>query len=179
MTKKGEDQQPLHFVYTGEEGKTEGTYRVAAKSEITNTSDNIETTTILTVGDEDSGNKGKLSIYGLDVGDYILKETKAPAGYNLLSQPKKFTITDDENNIAGEDALNKNTPDGIIDDEDGVEDDKKNSTGYISFDVINTQGFTLPTTGGMGTVLFTAGGVVLMGAGLVLLVVFLRRRRAK
>ena len=31
----------------------------------------------------------------------------------------------------------------------------------------------------MGTVLFTAGGVVLMGAGLVLLVVFLRRRRAK
>ena len=173
LTKK-DGTTPINFVYTGDAGTTKGTYRVATQAEITNASDNIETTTTLIVGDEDSGNEGKLSISGLDVGTYILKETKAPAGYNLLSQPKKFTITDDENNIAGEDALNKNTPDGIIDDEEGVEDD-----GYISFDVINTKGFTLPTTGGMGTVLFTAGGVVLMGAGLVLLVVFLRRRRAK
>ena len=174
LTKNGVTT-PIHFVYTGAENTTQGTYRVATPAEIQQTG---ATTTTLTVG-ESGGNMGKLSISGLDVGDYILKETKAPAGYNLLSQPKKFTITDDENNIAGEDALNKNTPDGIIDDEDGVEDDKKNSTGYISFDVINTKGFTLPTTGGMGTVLFTAGGVVLMGAGLVLLVVFLRRRRAK
>lgn len=174
LTKK-DGATPIHFVYTGGTGTTEGTYRVATPAEIQQTG---ATTTTLTVG-ESGGNMGKLSISGLDVGDYILKETKAPAGYNLLSQPKEFTITDDENNIAGEDAPNKNTPDGIIDDEEGVADDKKNSTGYISFNVINTQGFTLPTTGGMGTVLFTAGGVVLMGAGLVLLVVFLRRRRAK
>lgn len=179
LTKKDEDD-PLHFVYTGEEGTTKGTYRVATQAEITNASDNIETTTTLTVG-ESGNNMGNLSIYGLDVGDYILKETKAPAGYNLLSQPKKFTITDAKDNDAEQTATKeeKNTPDGIIDDEEGVADGKKNTTGYISFDVINTQGFTLPTTGGMGTVLFTAGGVVLMGAGLVLLVVFLRRRRAK
>ena len=134
------------------------------------------------MGNENSvNNKGKLTLSGLDVDTYILKETKAPAGYNLLSQPKEFTITDAKDNDAEQTATEeeKNTPDGIIDDEEGVADDKKNSTGYISFDVINTQGFTLPTTGGMGTVLFTAGGVVLMGAGLVLLVVFLRRRRAK
>lgn len=169
LTKNGEND-PLHFVYTGGEG-TKGTYRVATQAEI----DGKIATTTLTVG-ESGDNKGKLSISGLDVDAYILTETKAPAGYNLLSQPKEFTITDDENNTAEQDALNKNTPDGIIDNE---KDGDNNSTGYISFNVINTQGFTLPTTGGMGTVLFTAGGVVLMGAGLVLLVVFLRRRRAK
>lgn len=179
LTKAGENQQPIPFVYTGGLGTTEGTYRVATQAEINEPG---KTTTTLTVGDENSGdNKGKLSLSGLDVGDYILKETKAPAGYNLLSQPKKFTITDAKDNDAEQTATQeeKNTPDGIIDDEEGVADDKKNSTGYISFNVINTKGFTLPTTGGMGTVLFTAGGVVLMGAGLVLLVVFLRRRRAK
>lgn len=176
LTKK-DGATPIHFVYTGGTGTTEGTYRVATQAEIDEPG---KTTTTLTVGNENSvNNKGKLTLSGLDVDAYILTETKAPAGYNLLSQPKEFTITDDENNIAGEDAPNKNTPDGIIDDEEDVANDKKNSTGYISFDVINTQGFTLPTTGGMGTVLFTAGGVVLMGAGLVLLVVFLRRRRAK
>lgn len=177
LTKNG-GTTPIHFVYTGAENTTQGTYRVATPTEITD--ENIETTTTLTVG-ESGNNMGKLSIYGLDVDTYILKETKAPAGYNLLSQPKEFTITDAKDNDAEQTATEeeKNTPDGIIDDEEGVADDKKNSTGYISFDVINTQGFTLPTTGGMGTVLFTAGGVVLMGAGLVLLVVFLRRRRAK
>lgn len=171
LTKNGEND-PLHFVYTGGEG-TKGTYRVATQAEI----DGKIATTTLTVG-ESGNNMGKLSIYGLDVGDYILKETKAPAGYNLLSQPKEFTITDAKDNDAASDAPeeDKNTPDGIIDNE---KDGDNNSTGYISFNVINTKGFTLPTTGGMGTVLFTAGGVVLMGAGLVLLVVFLRRRRAK
>lgn len=177
LTKK--DGTPINFVYTGDAGTTEGTYRVATPTEITEPG---KTTTTLTVGNENSvNNKGKLTLSGLDVDTYILKETKAPAGYNLLSQPKEFTITDAKDNDAEQTATEeeKNTPDGIIDDEEGVADDKKNSTGYISFDVINTQGFTLPTTGGMGTVLFTAGGVVLMGAGLVLLVVFLRRRRAK
>lgn len=173
LTKNGVTT-PIHFVYTGAENTTQGTYRVATPAEIQQTG---ATTTTLTVG-ESGGNMGKLSISGLDVGDYILKETKAPAGYNLLSQPKEFTITDAKDNDAAPEAPeeDKNTPDGIIDNKNAGDN---NSTGYISFDVINTQGFTLPTTGGMGTVLFTAGGVVLMGAGLVLLVVFLRRRRAK
>lgn len=173
LTKK-DGATPIHFVYTGGTGTTEGTYRVATPTEIQQAG---ATTTTLTVG-ESGNNMGKLSIYGLDVGDYILTETKAPAGYNLLSQPKEFTITDAKDNDAAPEAPeeDKSTPDGIIDNE---KDGDNNSTGYISFNVINTQGFTLPTTGGMGTVLFTAGGVVLMGAGLVLLVVFLRRRRAK
>ena len=42
------------------------------------------------------------------------------------------------------------------------------------FDVQNTKGFTLPTTGGMGTYIFTIGGVLLIGAAVVL---FIRSRK--
>jgi LPXTG-motif cell wall-anchored protein len=45
-------------------------------------------------------------------------------------------------------------------------------------DVTNTKGFQLPTTGGMGTILFTAGGIAIMGAA-VLLFFVLKRKAAK
>lgn len=139
----------------------DGAYRKAV------TDNENSATTELEVGN--TKNSGQLQLSGLDVGTYYLKEIKAPDGYNLLAQPVKITITD-----GGE------TDDGTTIPADGIVDDENATTGYVSGTTItNTQGFTLPTTGGMGTVLFTAGGVVLMGAGLVLLVVFLRRRRAK
>ena len=106
---------------------------------------------------------GGLTLSGLDVGTYYLTETKAPGGYNKLSAPIEITITDAEN-AAGEDA-----PDGIVDDEGAA-------TGYVEATVVNTQGFVLPTTGGMGTALFTIAGVVLMGASVLMLALFVRRR---
>lgn len=171
LTKK--DGTPINFVYTGDAGTTEGTYRVATPTEITEPG---KTTTTLTVG-ESGGNMGKLSISGLDVGDYILKETKAPDGYNLPSRTFSVKITDDKT-ISVDNGGTTTTPNGkpeYIPREDGATETDRDD-GYERINITNTKGFTLPTTGGMGTVLFTAGGVVLMGAGLVLLVVFLRRR---
>ena len=107
--------------------------------------------------------EGNLTLSGLDVGTYYLTETKAPGGYNKLSAPIEITITDAKN-AAGEDA-----PDGIVDDEGAA-------TGYVEATVVNTQGFVLPTTGGMGTALFTIAGVVLMGASVLVLALFVRRR---
>ena len=43
----------------------------------------------------------------------------------------------------------------------------------------NTKGFTLPRTGGIGTVLFSMIGIVLMGSGVLLVAVFLRKRFGK
>lgn len=161
LTAAGDDSNynstatPIEFVPTTP-NTDDGKYRKAV------TDDGNNATTELEVGN--TQNPGQLQLSGLDVGIYYLKEIKAPDGYNLLAQPVKITITDD----------------GTTTPADGIVDDKNATTGYVSGTTItNTQGFTLPTTGGMGTVLFTAGGVVLMGAGLVLLVVFLRRRRAK
>lgn len=106
---------------------------------------------------------GALTLSGLDVGTYYLTETKAPGGYNKLSAPIEITITDAKN--ANGDAA----PDGIV-------DDKGATTGYVQATVVNTQGFVLPTTGGMGTALFTIAGVVLMGASVLVLALFVRRR---
>lgn len=113
----------------------------------------------LAVGDR--GNQmGKLVLSGLDVGTYELTETKAPAGYIKLSAPVTITITDAD-------------PNGKVDDGSASAD---GTDGYVELTVENGKGFTLPSTGGMGTMLFTAIGTVLMGGGLVLLLLYLRRR---
>lgn len=152
------DATPLNFVAVD---GNDGTYRVAANNEA-NSLDKVTT-----IGGT-SATDHNLTLSGLDVGTYILKETKAPDGYNLPSHTFSVKITD------GTNADPVTDPDGLVD-----TDKSSARDGYNEITITNTQGFTLPTTGGMGTVLFTAGGVVLMGAGLVLLVVFLRRRRAK
>lgn len=160
---------PLNFVAVV---GNDGTYRFAASTETEGKSSTVA------VGGENSSNKGNLTLSGLDVGTYILKETKAPDGYNLPSRTFRVTITDEKNTSGTTDA-EKATPNGKPEYTPNDNDETDRADGYERTTITNTQGFTLPTTGGMGTVLFTAGGVVLMGAGLVLLVVFLRRRRAK
>ena len=133
----------------------EGVYRLAKENE------RDSSTTVLTVGSAYAANdmKGKLRLVGLDAGTYYLKETKAPAGYNKISTPIEITIADSDYDGGVE-----------VGEEDLV-------TGLVPVTVQNSQGFELPTTGGIGTVLFTAVGVALMGAGLVLF--FLNRKRRK
>ena len=140
---------PIHFV------NEDGIYRKAVTE---NETDAVQT---VIVGAEGGANEGKLTLAGLDAGTYYLTETKAPDGYNKLSSPVKITITDTD------------PADGIVNDgADGAD-------GYVEQRVENSDGFQLPTTGGIGTVLFTAGGVLLMGLGVIVLVfVSLRRRRS-
>lgn len=106
---------------------------------------------------------GKLTLSGLDVGTYYLTETKAPGGYVKLTNPVVITITDA-------------APNGLVDDGTSGDAGTDGADGYYELDVVNSKGFTLPSTGGMGTVLFTTIGIVLMGGGLVLLLLYLRRR---
>lgn len=138
----------------------EGVYRLAKEDE------QSIGTAVLTVGSEHAENdmKGKLRLVGLDAGTYYLKETKAPAGYNKISTPIEITIADSDYDGGVE-----------VKKDELVTDDLE--TGRVPVTVQNSQGFELPTTGGIGTVLFTAVGVVLMGAGLVLF--FLNRKRRK
>lgn len=158
------DATPIKFV-PATPNTVDGAYRKAVTDTGATAIDDLE------VGNAQASNPGQLQLSGLDVGTYYLKEIKAPDGYNLLAQPVKITITDDG---LGEGTIAVNGKPEYTDSEKNTEVEADD--GYVPVTVINTQGFTLPTTGGMGTVLFTAGGVVLMGAGLVLLVVFLRRR---
>ncbi|WP_302200754.1 SpaH/EbpB family LPXTG-anchored major pilin [uncultured Gemmiger sp.] len=157
LTKANEDDA-IKFVGSN------GTYRVATATESTTA---VETLVVTESGE----NMGKLILSGLDAGTYTLTETKAPAGYVKLGAPKTITITDDKTAMEGDTANSK--PNGLVDDGENSAD---GIDGYYELDVANSKGFTLPSTGGMGTVLFTTIGIVLMGGGLVLLLLYLRRR---
>lgn len=77
---------------------------------------------------------GTLKVTGLDEGDYEFKETKAPTGYKVNSENKTFLITANEEKEVTVDAG----------------------------EFVNTKLSSLPSTGGMGTYLFTIIGVVVM-----------------
>lgn len=116
---------------------------------------------------------GELLLQGLDVGVYVLKETKAPSGCMLPSGEITITITEDD------------PEDGIIDFIDvttsgSSETDSEEIEGnIIKFDVINHDStFTLPETGGMGTMLFTILGISLMAGAVAMLIAISRKRKA-
>ena len=97
-----------------------------------------------------TGDDGKASFCGLAYGSYYLVETKAPAGYNLLTEPVAVQI-DGESHLVTED---------------------KDPTVRI----INTK-FVLPETGGMGTALFTVVGLLIICSAAIL--IFMNSRKKK
>ncbi len=107
----------------------------------------------------DTDSKGAISLRGLDEGIYYLKETKAPAGYNLMETPVKIEIIPVYTQTGDEVSVTVNYK---VDD---IEQDS-NTVG-----VRNSSGSTLPVTGGVGTVLFYVLGSVLLIGAVVLLVV--------
>ena len=119
-----------------------------------------------------TGTDGKLTLKGLAPGTYKLKETKAPAGYVLSAAETEITIADtDFNGIP--DSKEQSTTDTT------TTQTTEKDNGLVSITVENTKGFTLPRTGGIGTVLFSMIGIVLMGSGVLLVAVFLRKRFGK
>lgn len=97
---------------------------------------------------------------GLDAGDYVLKETKAPAGYNSI-QPIEFTITTTySDDLSLKDLVVDGLPQLNI-------DLSKN----IQSKIINNPGSSLPETGGIGTTIFHVGGAILVVGAAILLVV--------
>ena len=149
----------LEFVKDG------GVYRPALSGE-----ENVTTTLV-------SDANGLITIKGLDLGTYILTETKAPEGYELPSDPTTTIELIDE----AEPSTGK--PDGILDNDVSKEyentsnnDKDQVADGTIDKLVVNTKPGILPSTGGIGTAVFTVCGILLM-AGAVLLMVVVSRRK--
>ncbi len=103
-----------------------------------------------------SNTDGKFAFGGLSAGTYILHETKAPAGYNVLEKDIKIVITaeyDENNKVIN---VTHTVDDGTA----------ENGTAII---VENNMGSTLPSTGGMGTtIIYIVGAVLVVGAGVLL-----------
>jgi len=124
-----------------------------------NSKDKFRTTTV-------GNKKGKLVFKGLKAGTYTLTETKSPSGYSLAKNPITIVITAKEDG-----SLADATVDGISVKNNMTED------GVVPVGLQNKSGFNLPATGGMGTYLFTIGGLVIM-AGAALLLIASKKRRA-
>lgn len=102
---------------------------------------------------------GNITIKGLDdATEYYLYETKAPAGYNRLTDAVKFKIT----------AVYDNT--GNICTSVTTQVDNNTAKEGLSITVTNNKGASLPSTGGIGTPLFYVIGGGLMAVAAVLLV---------
>lgn len=101
---------------------------------------------------------GKIHIKGLDANvDYYLKETEPPTNYNPLFGPIKITIVP----TYTDDKLASYKAEYIYNDITSESDNTKNSAPIIN--VENKTGKELPNTGGMGTVIFTVGGLAIIG----------------
>ena len=106
---------------------------------------------------------GQLNFDRISVGDFYLKEIKAPAGYRLLEDPIKISLK----NVNGKFTF-------FVNDKEIKEDDKNNSltlenglyTGNLT--VINSRGSILPATGSPMT-------IVLTGAGILCLLISIKR----
>gem|GEM_PF-1801130 len=96
-----------------------------------------------------TGSDGFGYIFGLVEGTYYLVETVAPSGYNLLTSP--ITVV--------------------------VDSTTADSTTYLTdVNVTNVKGFTLPITGGTGTILFTMTGIILIAAAGIFLAAYKKKR---
>ena len=107
---------------------------------------------------------GSYAINGLDQGTYYLVEIAAPAGYNRLTTPVTVTIDPTYNDGSRTSAyVDGHVPDATLDQLTAV-----GINGGSALSVINLAGAILPETGGMGTKLFTIGGLTMILLALVL-----------
>lgn len=110
--------------------------------------------------------------HGLANGDYYLVETKTVKGYNLLTKPvevkldvtatttwQKTNVYDASGNLVKHGTVTKTTFTHTSNNGDATK------TELAVAKVINRKGFTLPVTGGFGTLLFSGIGVLLVLAG--------------
>ena len=148
FTLKPEGGSELQFIK-----EDDGVYRRPLS---TDSSSVARTTTLVT------DSTGLIQIRGLDLGTYILTETKAPEDYQLPADPTTEIVLADDADASGK-------PDGILNNDNDTD-------GTYEATVVNTKPGTLPRTGGIGTAVFTVCGILLM-AGAVLLMVVVSRRK--
>ena len=125
-----------------------------------------------------SDDKGLFKVAGLDDGTYYLEETVAPDGYNKLTAPITVVISADTTNGQKWTDYDETPLIKIDVTANGTSGTGNAATGVASITVANAKGNTLPSTGGMGTVLLYVAGIAVFVLAGATLVMALRRRNA-
>lgn len=124
---------------------------------------------------------GTFKFIGLDDGTYVLHETKTPAGYNTMAPLTLQIIAgtvqcQDYMEIEAHDAPDEVLTSLKLKVGDANPVDGTTSDGIVKTEIINQKGSSLPSTGGIGTTMFyVGGGVLVAGAGVILIT----KKRAK
>ena len=154
--------------------------KVDANGKVTSWTPNKSDASTLT-----SDTNGLFKVIGLDDGTYTLTETKAPEDYNLPDAPAFaviITATTANNQIWGGTPENALTAiSGTINGKDMTvlaanSADNRGEKGGVQATIENNKGTALPSTGGMGTKLFIAGGGITATFAAIYLV---SKKRAK
>ena len=124
-----------------------------------------------------------LLVRGLDATTYYLKETKVPSGYYAPKGSFEVKLTGDREaisetltgNLAAASSFTATNPetDRVLINSSGLNTAEQNR---LDASLKNSSTPVLPTTGGVGTVMFTVVGLLCMGAALWFFL-FARRRR--
>lgn len=123
---------------------------------------------------------GRVTIKGLKEGTYYLAETKAPAGFNKLVGDIKVEI----NNLVYDTAdttklIRYDVTYTMPGTTSGTTVKVETSGSKAEIPVLNKAGSVLPSTGGMGTVVFTIAGAAIIGLMLVSSLVSKKRKRSE
>lgn len=143
--------------------------------------------------EEAAGFKGLIAdqrLKNLKVGKYYLEETKAPAGYMLLTDRIEFTIEVKGRDLANHVEVTTVTP-LVVKKQDAydlatsagrsydVEEKDGDSHEVWTLAITNDTGAELPVTGGPGTAAYTFGGLAMIIAVSLMYGLNMRRKREK
>lgn len=123
---------------------------------------------------------GKVTIKGLKEGTYYLAETKAPAGFNKLVGDIKVEIGNLVYDTTDTTKLNRYDVTYTMPGEtNGITVTVPTGANLAEIPVLNKAGSVLPSTGGMGTVVFTIAGAAIIAIMLVSSLVSKKRKRSE
>lgn len=137
----------------------EVTYKLVSFTEEVRTPEEAKITVV-------SNKEGIINVSGLKPGEYTVKETMAPDGYNKIDTEFKLVIEWNRDNALKDDnanggfSLGAESTVGWTMDADGA---------LFKIEILNQSGSLLPSTGGIGTTIFyVVGGILVIGAGILL-----------